>query len=74
MIRLACPQAVPEYLMSGFGHVFPKVCMYSHLIEPSQQNVTTCEKCESAKDYVREKRWNAIDVDHAMERLRKVLA
>jgi len=62
----------PEYVVSACGHGFHKACLYSYLTEPSELNFTTCDKCELVRAYVRMQEWDALVVEVAMDRLKKV--
>jgi hypothetical protein len=66
-------QSEPEYKVSECGHVFRKACLYSHLTEPLEPNASDCKKCEGVKTCVQTQDWDALDVEAAIERPRKVI-
>lgn len=64
MNRLAEP---PKYVAKACGHCFHEACLYSFLTEPHHLHFVKCTKCEFLQDLVRLQRWDALEVEVAMD-------
>lgn len=66
---------MPNFVVKDCGHGFHETCLYNFLteLEPPEQLDVKCGCCRKLRSFPKPHRWNALQIEASMDRVRCVL-